>query len=384
MRGKIIFNFRVPITDVYHLKKLCYHHHSPLKFYCESCEEPVCHECQMVGPHNNKLHRISNVFESFRKKFSYINNLVQKSLVNKLDQLTNQICLIEMHIEEVKNVKNGIERDTRSEYSRMIENLRGEEGKKLAILQYDSSILQKEINKITDILNVITDISMSDSPDMIAFLLRYKGLNETVEMCLAKPFKQSVEVSVNDFPRELEEQRSKLEKYDKLKKLVKAKDDIIWSLIQEKKNSEERELNRLKEKMQNEISEWVKLSDKYALELKKYHLVCHFCGCYLDESTANSNCHKNAEGEKAGRYSSTLDLPSDIINTKRHFFAQPSNDSERGHKIAEKNKANSQDPKNPFENNILNDTKGGSFRSRSESPANMRYSDEVLKGNLNF
>ena len=179
----------MPVSDVYHLKKLCYHHGNPLKFYCESCEEPICQECHLIGPHNNKLHRVTNVFESFRKKFNNVNSLVQKSLLSKLDQLTNQIQFAEFHIDEIKNVKNSIEREIRAEYSEMIETLRSEEGKKLAILQYETSKLQKDINKIQDIISVVNDVNSNDNPDMIGFLLKYKQINENVELCLAKPFK---------------------------------------------------------------------------------------------------------------------------------------------------------------------------------------------------
>ena len=349
----------------------------------------------MVGPHNNKLHRISNVFESFRRKFSYVNNLVQKSLLTKLDQLTNQIQMIEFHIEEVKSVKNNIERDIRTEYSQIIENLRGEEGKKLAILQYDSAILQKEINKVQDIVNIVNDVNMSDSPDMIAFLLRYKQLNETVELSLVKPFKRTIDVAIDDFPRELDDRRAKLEKFEKMKKLLKAKDDIIWNLIQERKLREEKELLKLKEKTQNEIAEWAKLSDKYAMELKKYHLICHFCGCYLDGKNVNSVCNKNsAEETIKASHSLATNIPVYLLNSKRHFFAPSilestananSNKKDKepvANKTNDNKTAASESMKNPFENNILNDTKLASYRSRTASPTgNLRYSDETLKGN---
>jgi hypothetical protein len=381
------------VSDVYHLKKLCYHHNNQLKFFCESCEEPVCQECQMIGPHNNKLHRISNVFESFRKKFTYVNNLVQKSLINKLDAMTNQIQAIEFHIEEVKNAKNSIEREIRAEYAQLIENLRGEEGKKLAILQYESSILQKEVNKVQDIVNTVNEINMSDSPDMIAFLLRYKQINENVELSLAKPFKKTIDVPIDDFPRELDERKAKLEKFEKIKRLLKAKDDIIWNMILERKAREEKEVLKLKEKTHNEISEWAKLSDKYAMELKKYHLVCHFCGCYLEEQHVNGHCKLNtAENQEKGSYTTSL-VPADVLNTHRHFFGPPTREFENRtteviHKPVKpleiKPVKSPETTKNPFENNILNDSKMASYRSRSSSPGNLRYSDESVKGKLKF
>lgn len=360
----------------------------------------------MIGPHNNKLHRVTNVFDSFRKKFTYINNLIQKNLNAKLDQLTSQIHNIELYIDEVKSVKNSIEREIRAEYSELIENLRSEEGKKLAILQYESSILQKDINKILDIISIIGDISSNENPDMIGFLLKYKNINETIELSLAKPFKKSIDVATDDFPRDLEIKKQKLEKYEKIKRLIKVKDDIIWNLLNDRRAKDELEILQLKEKTHNEIAEWVKLSDKYAHELKKYNLVCHFCGCYIEENTINELCTKNSEENVEKHEFTEKNPPSAIINTKRHFFAVPktipvlkNNTTIVNHnsilnkipllKTQDKETATefkttdgNNQYKNPFENNIYNDSRISSYRSRSTSPpsGNLRYSDEIVKG----
>lgn len=143
----------------------------------------------MIGPHSNRLHRISNIFESFRKKFNLLNNHIQKNLIFKLDELTNQIGFHEEKIDELKNTKNEIEREIRTEYSGMIENLRSQEGKKLAILQYESGILQKESNKIHEIITQVNEIGENENPDMVSFLLKYKQYVESVEESLAKPIK---------------------------------------------------------------------------------------------------------------------------------------------------------------------------------------------------
>ena len=47
-------------------------------------------------------------------------------------------------------------------------------------------------------------------------------------------------------------------KYEKMKKLLKVKDDLIWNLVIEKRKESERDIQALKEKHHNEISEWVK------------------------------------------------------------------------------------------------------------------------------
>jgi len=33
-------------------KKVCLLHKQPLRYYCDSCEELICYDCTVMGPHN--------------------------------------------------------------------------------------------------------------------------------------------------------------------------------------------------------------------------------------------------------------------------------------------------------------------------------------------
>ena len=44
------------------------------------------------------------------------------------------------------------------------------------------------------------------------------------------------------------------------------------------------------------MNEWARLVDRYASELKKYELVCSFCGIPLSDQTVNSECPGNLHG----------------------------------------------------------------------------------------
>ena len=37
---------------------LCVHHKEPLKYFCDSCEEPICNQCTIMGPHNTQVFTI--------------------------------------------------------------------------------------------------------------------------------------------------------------------------------------------------------------------------------------------------------------------------------------------------------------------------------------
>ena len=44
------------------------------------------------------------------------------------------------------------------------------------------------------------------------------------------------------------------------------------------------------------MNEWARLVDRYASELKKYELVCAFCGQHLADSNINTECLENTVG----------------------------------------------------------------------------------------
>jgi hypothetical protein len=47
-------------------------------------------------------------------------------------------------------------------------------------------------------------------------------------------------------------------KYDKANEILKMKDEIIWNMMQEKKEIESKELDKIKDKIREDIAEWSK------------------------------------------------------------------------------------------------------------------------------
>lgn len=115
-------------------KKMCLLHKQPLRYFCVSCEELICYECTVMGPHNTQLHRISSIDDSFKFRFDGINKTIHQSLVPKRAQLIGQIVRLDHRLDEIKAVKGVIEKDIRNEYAAIMERLRSAEGVKLAVL----------------------------------------------------------------------------------------------------------------------------------------------------------------------------------------------------------------------------------------------------------
>ena len=329
--------------------KTCFLHiNESIQYFCESCEEPICQKCQMIGPHNNKLHKIVSISDSFKTKFMYINKIANKQLVEKYKSMLKQIKYLENLENEIKNNKNVIEREIRTEYSKHFENLNSVCGKKFAVINFESNNLQKDLNNITELVNYINELINNESPDMIGFLLKFKQLNNVIENTLAKPINTKFEINMNDFPKDVELRQSMLKLYEQLDNLSKYKDEIIWRLLTDKNKKKEKENNyfneenknnfdendnRINEETKIEIQKWAKLSDKYASELEKYYLVCQFCGCILDETTVNTMCEKNNSniadnnGLNDEKLLVSFKPKENIYGNKRHHFIKPKDNS---------------------------------------------------------
>ncbi len=176
----------------------------------------------------------------------------------------------------------------------------------MAILQHESSVIQKEIDKITDIVEAVKEISFNETPDMIGFLLKFKQLVENIEVCLAKPIRNNelITVPTDNFPREIEERKKDLDDYRNLKELIAVKDDIIWNLIL---------------KCKGKRTEDNLFSTGGGGNL---NLICQFCGIGLDELTVNSYCMKNDPNQQKGSFSNSMNISQEHINNKRHYFAK--------------------------------------------------------------
>lgn len=97
--------------------------------------------------------------EAFAFRFQTLNKTIHDSLVPKRTQLVGQIVRLDTRLDEVKTVKQVIERDIRNEYAGVIERLKSAEGVKTAVLSHDLSEVQQDITRIDEILMFMEEIT---------------------------------------------------------------------------------------------------------------------------------------------------------------------------------------------------------------------------------
>jgi palmitoyltransferase len=310
-----------------HVQTTCAIHGKPLNFYCENTESLICHDCTVMGPHNTQLHRISKLTDAFSYRFQLLNKSIHENLVPKRTQLVGQIVRLDTRLDEVKSVKQVIERDIRNEYAGIMERLKSAEGVKTAVLSHDLSEVQQDITRIDEILMFMEEITSAGPdgvPDQVAFLHHYKQLNENIEYSITKQFKVDIDVYPNDLPRELAERQLLIEHYEEQRRLLKFKDDIIWKMSQELKKKYDFYQDEFDKETRHEMEEWARLVDKYAHELKKFDMVCAFCGQHMSDVTVNTDCVENNSMFDAYTYFTEDEPAQHIIHKGRHWFGRPS------------------------------------------------------------
>ena len=206
---------KIPYENLTHLNKFCYHHNFPLKFFCESCVEPVCEECKINGPHNTRLHLTKNLIECYKEKYAKLNEIIKNDFKKKYELLTKNLNLIEIKTNQIEKNSFDIEKNINNLYNNVLEMLKNEKGKKMAILNFESANIQKDLVKYDDLINFVKEIKSNE--DHLDFLLRYKNLNEELENLISKPTKLNFDKNITKININIDESNliKNINKYEK-------------------------------------------------------------------------------------------------------------------------------------------------------------------------
>jgi hypothetical protein len=70
---------------------LCVHHHLPFAQYCESCEQPVCTQCLLLGPHNSEVHAVASLENAARVRRNWVHMTLREVVVPKAKEVEAQL-----------------------------------------------------------------------------------------------------------------------------------------------------------------------------------------------------------------------------------------------------------------------------------------------------
>ena len=352
---------RIPLEAFSETKMQCYHHNQPLRLFCETCHEPICTKCEKMGPHNTPLHKISSLFQVYKKFLDIGKTYINGPLKEKAFKIEELMLQIDNALNDSKSKAKELLKQISAEYEDVLEKINKLDGNKKAELSFNSSEFQKDMLNIQRILETLDKKNLSyysnenggsklsieedENERMIDFLLQYKNLITEIDQLISKPINKIMtkedEEKMLNWPKELNDSKEKLLSYEKYKRLNKVKDDIIWKLLTTPYEERCPELFEIEKKSNEEISKWTQLIEKTKLELSKYNLVCAYCGINLEDGM-NSICPINTpQNQFDVKNNYTNDIPPEQAHgTDKHFFAEPNEDYLKKIELEEKKKEN--------------------------------------------
>ena len=238
---------RIPLEAFSETKVQCYHHNQSLMLFCETCHEPICAKCQKMGPHNTPLHKISSLFQAYKKFLETGKNYINGPLKAKTLKLEELMMQIDNALNDSKGKAKDLLRNISAEYESVIEKITKLDGNKKAELSFNSSEFQKDMLNIQRILDTLDKKNMSyysnenggnklpmeedENDRIINFLLQYKALINEIDQLISKPINKIMtkedEEKILNWNKELNDSKEKLINYEKQKKIIKSKNEII-------------------------------------------------------------------------------------------------------------------------------------------------------------
>jgi hypothetical protein len=227
-------HIRRPIQEIAILKKLCLHHNQTLSYYCSSCDEAICKECQQLGPHNTKYHTIISIKEAFNNKYMKISKLINENLNYRFNKLNINIKIIDKILEKIISDSADAERDINKYFNSLLCNLKNAKGKRLAMLDFETGFIQQSIIALEELKDYVFD-TKENNDDLLDFVMKFEVVKNKMEELLDKPKKLNIPDDILDLPYEINYEKEKMSLYSQMMNELKEKNNEIYNLINDTK-----------------------------------------------------------------------------------------------------------------------------------------------------
>ena len=227
-------HIRRPIQELSILKKLCLHHNQSLSYYCVSCDEAICKECQQLGPHNTKYHSIISIKEAFNNKYMKISTLINEKLHYRFNKLNINIKIIEKILEKIISDSAEAERDINKYFNSLLCNLKNAKGKRLAMLDFESGFIQQNIIALEELKDYVFD-TKENNDDLLDFVMKFDIVKNKMEELLDKPKKLNIPEDIFELPYEINYEKEKMQLYSQMMNELRDKNNEIFNLLNDTK-----------------------------------------------------------------------------------------------------------------------------------------------------
>ena len=230
-----------------------------VRAFDDTSGQPLLADSSILEELRRNGHVIVDLMDAYRSKLSAMQNKINGSLMAKRDRILRQLARVQAKKDEVTYHRQATERARTAALQEHVESLRSAERLKLLLLARDHEELSRDVDHIQRFIAEVASCSSTNDP--VHFLTQFRALDDACERLCAKPFKEgeiAVDVKADGgasiAPPNLstnapassaqqpqppmdaaEELKDLQQRHAALKRLLAAKDEMIWHLLDERK-----------------------------------------------------------------------------------------------------------------------------------------------------
>eukprot|EP00798_Chlamydomonas_sp_ICE-L_P005876 gene5876-6168_t len=171
-----------------------------------------------------------------------LESLLNAPLMSKQEQLVQPQARLVARSADIRSAHDELQRQTRALAHDMCSRLTIAERAKQSELEAEQEEIAQQLEPISLLVQEAEALSAAGPAH---FLAAFRILDGSCQQLLSKPFKESIDVSVDDLPHEARAYNELWEEHAALTKLLAVKDEMIWHLLRERTKTQDRVLKMM-------------------------------------------------------------------------------------------------------------------------------------------
>eukprot|EP00002_Diphylleia_rotans_P039831 TRINITY_DN9331_c0_g1_i6.p1 TRINITY_DN9331_c0_g1~~TRINITY_DN9331_c0_g1_i6.p1 ORF type:complete len:487 (+),score=115.98 TRINITY_DN9331_c0_g1_i6:75-1535(+) len=202
---------RTPYSPDQVSRRFCPQHpREVLRYYCDTCDTPICNQCRLVGDHQGSIHLAIELPEAYRMKHATLRSYISSALNPKKERLMNAVAKMEKLIHDVRKKKSGTQAQLVSEIEGIMSHLESVEMRYTSSLMRESEAVKVELQQLQQFMAQTLDI------EPFALFDRYSEIISTCDQISRKPIRAIPEIDATEYEHQFSTSYVTPEIYEKM------------------------------------------------------------------------------------------------------------------------------------------------------------------------
>jgi hypothetical protein len=297
-----------------------------LRFFCTTCQVPICVDCRVTGEHQGSMHLALALSEAYASRLAALSGLIASRLHEKRQRILAQLQKLQVRSDEVRHARLRVELDTQVLVEEIVQRLKLAERGRQWLLEQEMEQLRGDLARMEAFVSAALKARSSLS-EMAEFLASHRALEETCERLAATVINTEIpaQAVASGLPEELRAMHERARSAEALIARVRELEGEVARCEEERRQlaqqveAQAQHVRELDAAANQEMQEWIRLTDRFADELRPFRAACRFCGVALSATSASSLCPRAT----ATMRNATLHKSDAVFGRPHHFELAP-------------------------------------------------------------